>query len=97
MRAIVECAINCSQSRVREYFGIPKPKPMQPEDSGASVPQAAQESTRQETVLRERVKQVDLERDIREKVEREIREKVSREVEERVRREMNKRKGKTKE
>ena len=70
---------------------------MQPEDSGANVPQAAQESTGQETVLRERVKQVDLERDIRDKVEREIREKVSREVEERVRREMNKRKGKTKE
>ena len=92
------------QPQVREYFGIPevKVKPAQPGESffgfpGASGPQAVKKSPLEGTVLGDRVKQVETEREIREKIEREVREKVSKEVEERVRREMDKRRGKTKE
>ena len=91
------------QPRVREYFGIPESKPaVKLEDTvfgfpGAGPSKAAQESTREGSVLRERAKQVETERDIREKIEREIREEVSRKVEERVQKEMEKRRGKTKE
>merc|ERR1712039_977913 len=92
------------QPRVREYFGIPESKPaVKLEDTvfgfpGAGLSKAAQESTRDGgSVLRERVKQVEAEREIREKIEREIREEVSRKVEERVQKEMEKRRRKTKE
>ena len=90
------------QPRVREYFAIPELKPLKPEDTvfgfpGASLSKAVQESTREGSVLHKRVKQVETEREIREKIEREIREEVSRKVEERVQKEMEKRRGKTKE
>ena len=92
------------QPRVRQYFGIPevKVKPTQPGESvfgfpGASGPKEVKKSILEGTVLSERVKQVETEREIREKIEREVREKVSKEVEERVRREMDKKRGKTKE
>merc|ERR1712039_1101506 len=75
-----------TQPRVREYFGIPESKPaVKLEDTvfgfpGAGLSKAAQESTNRDggSVLRERVKQVETEREIREKIEREIREEVSR-------------------
>lgn len=95
----VECAIWFSQSRVREYFGIPKVKPAQAGVEynffpGAKTPQ----TTRKSSPRSEKMKSSDeMERDIREKVEREVREKIAKEVEEKVRREMSEKVGKSKE